>query len=35
MDKTNVKWAPGWSKGTASAGYDNGEQTAKENSTYA
>jgi polysaccharide biosynthesis transport protein len=35
MDKTNVKWNPGWSKGTASPGYDNREQTAKENSTYA
>jgi polysaccharide biosynthesis transport protein len=35
MDKTNVKWNPGWSKGPASAGYDHREQTAKENSTYA
>ncbi len=35
MDKTNVKWNPAWSKETASGGYDNREQTAKENSTYA
>jgi cellulose biosynthesis protein BcsQ len=35
MDKTNVKWNPGWSKGPTSAGYDNREQTVKENSTYA
>jgi hypothetical protein len=35
MDRTNVKWNPGWSKAPASAGYDNREQAAKENSTYA
>lgn len=35
MDKTNVKWNPAWSKGAASAGYDNREQAAKEHSTYA
>jgi len=35
MDKTNVKWNPAWSKGAASAGYDNREPAAKEHSTYA
>jgi succinoglycan biosynthesis transport protein ExoP len=35
MDKTHVKWNPAWSKGAASAGYDNREQAAKEHSTYA
>jgi polysaccharide biosynthesis transport protein len=35
MDKTSEKWNPAWGKEAASAGYDNREQAAKENSTYA